>query len=391
MKKITLDRNAVSQITYLSSSFLFFNLLALVVKPSPYRRLLFLPLLLMSPYLLSLSTGYPTMDYCIATAWFTYLFAASDFILLTDVQRELRIMKPSQRADEPIEHASLRRRIAWALKLFTSTTGVGWEHQPRYPLRPSPSIPRRIFVRDQLLQALLTGATFEGVNYYFHTRHPSLYAGGPSLTSFGWLWRYQTIWAWSVPLAASSICVQSLSAAYSVGTGASGPEDWPPFMGSFALAWSVRNFWGRTWHQSMRRFLSAHGKFVAHKMLRLQPGTKASAYAQLYVAFLVSGTMHYLPEYMALRHWGGGALWFFLLQAVAITVEECAQGVGRWLGITGGWKCKLVGYFWVWSWFAFCLPIWQDPLLHTGVFEEVRYSVIAIMRERRAMNVSAQY
>ncbi|KAJ7167814.1 membrane bound O-acyl transferase family-domain-containing protein [Mycena filopes] len=374
---------------YLGCFFLFLNILALVVKPSPYRRLLFLPILLMSPYLLTLGSGYPTLDYCVATIWFTYLFAASDFILLTEVQRELRIVKPPQRADQPIEHAPLMQRILWALKLFSSTTGVGWEHEPRYPPRPSPLIPRRTFVRDQLLQALLMAATFESVNYYFSTRHPSLYAGGPSLTSSGWLWRYQAIWAWCVPLATASICGHSLNAAYSVGTGASGPEDWPPFMGSLALAWSVRNFWGRVWHQSMRRFLSAHGRFVAHKVLRLQPGTKASAYTQLYVAFLVSGTMHYLPEYMVLRHWGGGALWFFLLQAVAITLEECVMGLGRGLGITGNWKWKLVGYFWVWSWFAFSLPIWQDPLLHAGVFEEVRYSIIASRERWRGRSVAA--
>ncbi|KAJ7937069.1 membrane bound O-acyl transferase family-domain-containing protein [Mycena leptocephala] len=176
-------------------------------------------------------------------------------------------------------------------------------------------------------------------------------------------------------------------------------------MGSITLAWSVRNFWGRVWHQTMRRvrhyhrlvrlfikqsttqFLSAHGKFVAHRVLRLKPGSKASAYTQLYVAFFISGIMHYLPEYMALRHWGGRALIFFLLQAVAITVEECVQGLGRRLGLAASWRWKAVGYFWVWSWFAFCLPIWQDPLLHKGVFEEIRYSVIMWLRQRRTQAV----
>jgi hypothetical protein len=204
---------------------------------------------------------------------------------------------------------------------------------------------------------------------------------------------------------ALAACNHALNAAFSVGSGASGPEDWPPFMGSITLAWSVRNFWGRVWHQTMRRvrhyhrlvrlfikqsttqFLSAHGKFVAHRVLRLKPGSKASAYTQLYVAFFISGIMHYLPEYMALRHWGGRALIFFLLQAVAITVEEYVQGLGRRLGLAASWRWKAVGYFWVWSWFAFCLPIWQDPLLHKGVFEEIRYSVIMWLRQRRTQAV----
>lgn len=134
--------------------------------------------------------------------------------------------------------------------------------------------------------------------------------------------------------------------------------------------------------------MSAHGKFIAHRVLRLKPGSKASGYTQLYVAFLISGIMHYLPDYMALRHWGGGALRFFLLQAVAITFEECVQDVGRRLGLRTSWAWKAVGYFWVWSWFAYCLPIWQDPLLHNGVLEELRYSVVVFLRRRRSEGVS---
>ncbi|KAF7352271.1 MBOAT-2 domain-containing protein [Mycena venus] len=360
----------------------------------------------MSPYLLSLSTGHPTLDYCFAAAWFPYLFAASDYILLTDVQRELWMVKPPQRADEPIENAPIFRRISWGISLITSTRGVGWAHEQRYanPPRPSPSTPRGAFIRSQIFQALGFAALTEAINF-FNMRNPALYTGGPSLAAYGWFWRYQVVWAWSIPMAAISICNHALSAALSVGIGASDPEDWPPFMGSIMLAWSVRNFWGRVWHQTMRRvrwssqsydylltkimiqFLSAHGKFVAHKVLRLKPGSNVSAYTQLYVAFLISGIMHYLPDYMALRHWGGGALVFFLLQAVAITFEEGVQSLGRRLGFTESWRWKVVGYCWVWSWFAFCLPIWQDPLLHEGVFEEQHYSVIVVVRQLRAQAV----
>ncbi|KAJ6515266.1 membrane bound O-acyl transferase family-domain-containing protein [Mycena sanguinolenta] len=373
----------MTRIILLGVFFVFFSILALVVKPSPYRRLLFLPLLFMTPYLMSLSTGNPTLDYCVGAAWFPYLFAASDYILLTDVQRQLRLVKPAQRADELIENAPFSRRIVWGFNLFSSARGLGWAHEPRHanPPRPSPSTPRGAFVRSQALQAVLYAALFEAVNY-FNMRDPSLYAGGPSLASRGWLRRYLVVWAWSVPMAAASMCNQALSATLSVSTSSSGPEDWPPFFGPLRLSYSVRNFWGRVWHQTMRRFLSAHGKFVAYRIFGFHPGSTASAYTQLYIAFLISGIMHYLPEYMALRHWGGGALLFFLMQAVAISFEECVQGAGRRLGFKASWGWKVVGYFWVWSWFAFCLPVWQDPLLNKGVFEELRYSVIVLLRRR---------
>ncbi|KAJ7770963.1 membrane bound O-acyl transferase family-domain-containing protein [Mycena maculata] len=340
----TIDRAALSRISYLSYLFVFLSVFALVVKPSPYRRMLFLPLLLMSPYLLSFSTGHPTMDYCVASAWFPYLFAASDYILITDVQRELRMVKPPQRTGEPIETAPLSRRIAWGTQLFTSTRGIGWVHEPRHanPPHPSPSTPRGAFVRAQIAEAVAMAVIFETVNF-FNTRNPSLYAGGPSLAAYGWFWRYLVVWAWGLPMATAAIFGHCLNAAFSVGTGASDPEDWPPYMGSLSLAWSLRNFWGRTWHQSMRRFLSAHGKFVAQRVLHLEPRSAGSAYTQIYIAFLISGIMHYLPEYMALRHWGGGALVFFLLQAVAITFEDAVQNVGKCLGIAANWRWKAVG------------------------------------------------
>ncbi|KAJ6614594.1 membrane bound O-acyl transferase family-domain-containing protein, partial [Mycena sp. CBHHK59/15] len=341
----------------------FLCVLALAVKPSPYRRLFFIPLLLMSPYMLSLDVGHVTANYMIGTVWFTYLFAASDWILLTDVQRELHMVKPLQRADEPIEKASLSRRISWGMKLWSSTRGIGWAHEPRHalPPRPSPSTPRSTFVLSQILWAVVLAVLLEAVNF-FNMPNPALYPGGPSLAAYGWVWRYEAVWAWGMPMYLLGVVQHHFAATLSVATGSSDPEDWPPFCGSITHSWSVRNFWGRTWHQSMRRFLSAHGKFLAHKVLGVKPGSKASAYIQLYTAFLISGIMHYLPEYMALRHWGGRALVFFLLQAVAITFEECVQQLGRRMGITANWKWKVVGFSWVWSWFAFCLPMWQDPL-----------------------------
>ena len=55
---------------------------------------------------------------------------------------------------------------------------------------------------------------------------------------------------------------------------------------------------------------------------------------------------------------------FFLSQAVAITVEDGVIALGRRVGLTGAspiWR--ILGYAWVWTWFAICFPTWQDPLL----------------------------
>ncbi|KAF7335265.1 hypothetical protein MSAN_02337200 [Mycena sanguinolenta] len=318
----------------------------------------------MTPYFMSLSTGHPTLDYCLGNAWFPYLFAASDYILLTNVQRQLRVVKP-----------------AWHGLRAT----LGKSSSP-------PSTPSGAFVRSQVIQAVFFAALCEAVNY-LNMHDLSLYAGGPSLAACGWLRRYLVVWACSsVPMAAVSMCNHALSAAFSVGTGSSGPEDWPPWVYHARL--ECTQLLGPRLapdHASCGPSPHTANLWLTVEFSVFTPGSgsAASAYRQPYIAFLISGIMHYLPEYMALRHWGGGALLFFLMQAVAISFEECVQGVGRRLGLSASWRWKVVGYLWVWSWFAFCLPVWQDPPLHKGIFEELRYSVIVLLRRRQHFKVSS--
>lgn len=89
--------------------------------------------------------------------------------------------------------------------------------------------------------------------------------------------------------------------------------------------------------------LSSHGKFLAHRVLGFPPGSNPSAYVQLYTAFFLSGLIHYGADYAMLRHWGGGAMRFFLLQAVVITFEDGAIHLAKKNGISG----LLVEVLWV--------------------------------------------
>ncbi|KAJ7689818.1 hypothetical protein B0H17DRAFT_1291916 [Mycena rosella] len=80
---------------------------ALISKPSPYRRLFFAPILALTLYMLTSTTGTSDGDYFLATGWLTMFWSASDLILFTDVQRELRqvsLTTPSTLVDpNPIE------------------------------------------------------------------------------------------------------------------------------------------------------------------------------------------------------------------------------------------------------------------------------------------------
>ncbi|KAJ7030352.1 membrane bound O-acyl transferase family-domain-containing protein [Mycena alexandri] len=318
------------------------NLLPLTVKPSPYRRLFFLPIVGLTGYVLLCTTGTFREDYFLALAWLTIFCFASDYILITDVQRELR--QVPVKPDSAIEHAPLLRRLRWALDLFHSPRGVGWAHEPTTTLPPHPQAGtgRGKFVAHRLWKALQFFVLFDlcNLHMYMNTMYPSL------------------------------MLLSSILSVGSVACHLSNPEDWPPLFASPLEAWTIRRFWGRAWHQLMRRFVSTHGKYLAHQILRLPPGGNPSAYVQLYTAFAISAWVHYLAETMALRHWQGGALVFFMLQPLAITLEDFLIFLARRTGFRGGSAARLAGYAWTWAWLALSLPVWQMPLVRAGLMDK---------------------
>ncbi|KAF7291773.1 hypothetical protein HMN09_01236900 [Mycena chlorophos] len=375
---LSVDKHALDKFKRLFYVFLVVYVLALAARPSPYRRLYFIPLLALAIYGAALSSGSPLLDYFLGNFLFITLFGASDWILLTDVQRELYFLNAKEGQQQQIAaDSSFRERVSWALRLLGNPRGVGWAHEARHasPARPPPTTKPWTFVFSQLLTALFAVLLAEAMNLFNQAHTPSLYANrdGPGLagpgsgTSLGE--RYANVLLFAVPFVAWSLIIPgSLSDAVSVATGSMHPQDCPPATGSLEKLFTLRNFWGRVWHQQNRRFLASHGRFFAHRILRLPRGTYLSAYTQLFVAFFVSGMMHYIPEYMTLRNWGGGALRFFLMQALAILVEDRVLALGRQVvGSANTRRWKLLGYLWVWTWFAWTLPGWVDPLARTGL------------------------
>ncbi|KAJ7712524.1 membrane bound O-acyl transferase family-domain-containing protein [Mycena metata] len=336
--------------------------LPLAVKPSPYRRLFFLPIIPLTVYALLCTTGTFRGDYSIGNVWLSYCCFASDYILITDVQRELRQVRVKPDS-VPIENASLLRRLRWALDLFTSPRGVGWAHEPTnvLPPHPPPGTGRARFVAHRLLKTLQYWVVLHLCNLHMSTNN-MFRVDGPDWTAVGWGWRVGALWPGAV----------------SVACGLSNPEDWPPLFASPLEAWTIRRFWGRAWHQIMRRFLSTHGKFLARQM-RLRPGSNASAYVQLYTAFVMSGWIHYQGEVMAFRHWRSGAFMFFLLQAVAITLGDFLIFLAKRAGLQAGSAARLAGYAWTCTWLAWSIPMWQVPLVRGGLYDKDAMSVSVLL------------
>ncbi|KAJ7584636.1 membrane bound O-acyl transferase family-domain-containing protein [Mycena floridula] len=352
---------------WLLPSYLILSFVPLFVRSSSCRRLFFIPITATTYYFLfHTTTGNITSDYGIACGWLTLFFISSDFILLTDVQNELRSVKPPQ--DKPVSQEGLWIRFNWAWDLFTSPRGVGWTHEPTVVLPPRPK--RHKFVIKQLARVAVLGVIFDLANWH-NQYNPAYFRDGPSLTAYGWFWRYESIWGWVVQGYATMAIQNCFVSIMSVSLGRSDAEDWPWLFGSFLDAWTIRRFWGRTWHQILRRFVTAHGRFLSSRILGLARGTNLSAYVQLYTAFLLSATIHYLADYTVLRNWSGGGLKFFISQPLAITIEDGVIALGQRFGIKGSsllWR--LLGYAWVWTWFAPVFPTWQDPLMTAGMMSE---------------------
>ncbi|KAJ6602301.1 membrane bound O-acyl transferase family-domain-containing protein, partial [Mycena sp. CBHHK59/15] len=351
-------------------------LVPLVIKPSPFHRLFFIPILALTYYVIfRTSTGALDTHYYLACSWLTYIFTASDYILLTDVQRELHQVPPSPSppAPPPLATAPLGRHIAWGVDLFLSPRGVGWTHAPlsALPTPPRAGMPRAAFVARQLARAagffLLHDAAA------LHVRWNGVYrAHGVGLAGAGWAARTLGVAGWGLAAYSAMMLAWCVVSAAGAAVGLGAPERWVPLFGGPREAWSIRKFWGRAWHQLVRRFVSAHGKHLAHRVLHLQPGSNASSYVQLYTAFLISALIHYFAETMALRHWRGGALRFFLLQAGAITVEDFLVFLARKTPFVRAPRRVVwaAGYAWTLAWFTLSLPGWQDPLNAAGQMDK---------------------
>jgi hypothetical protein len=120
--------------------------------------------------------------------------------------------------------------------------------------------------------------------------------------------------------------------------------------------------------------VSGIGRLVSNKFLNFPRGTNRSSYAQLYVAFLLSGTIHFAGDLMSQKRMTYHSLRFFLLQALAITFEDLIIYTGKRLLLQAGIKLnpgkaqeswaeaatRVAGYCWVTLWFCLSLPIWRD-------------------------------
>jgi len=205
----------------------------IAAKPSPHRWMFFPPIALTATFLLL------RFNYTVE-AVMILLLSASDYLLLTDVQRELRLIGQSK----SISDAPLSDRLIWAFKLVTGPRGIGWAHEPTAVLPPRPTtLTRGQFIVSRIKWLVFYALVFD-VGQMLARHNPSFQQTAPPLAEQGLLWRSYTMFTFFIISPTFLIMGWNLiPSLVFVTAGFSEPSEWPHLFGSMSEAYTIHNFW----------------------------------------------------------------------------------------------------------------------------------------------------
>lgn len=239
-------------IPYLVLPDIFLCILIAVQAPPVLRLLGFVLHTYVSAHGLRFTTGDPLQDYGIGSAFSGQFFTALHLLWLTRPVNEFR--HENDRVGRSTSELPLWKRVWWTFSVNHSPRGVGWSYQvSNVPARPSQR--RWSFVCSRLLKAARSFLLVDIAQTYLHS-NPLFSLQGPearSITSQGPLLLCVNIVAYMCTPYGMMNMQYSLISAVSVALRISHASAWPDPYGSWVDAYTVRNFWGKTWHQMMRR------------------------------------------------------------------------------------------------------------------------------------------
>ncbi|KAJ5746493.1 toxin biosynthesis protein Tri7-like protein [Penicillium odoratum] len=172
-----------------------------------------------------------------------------------------------------------------------------------------------------------------------------------------------------------------------VGLGISEPANWPPMFGSSFEAYTIRNFWGKYWHQQLRWPLSATSSILTRNILHLPRPSILERYTSTFLSFLLSGLIHLAAQYKGSTFEKRGAVEFFTSFSLGIIIEDGAQAL--WSRITASasdenntpndsntalWK-KIIGYLWVTGWLVGLGAYYSYDMAYIALIEPMPLAV----------------
>ncbi|KAK7060432.1 hypothetical protein VNI00_001197 [Paramarasmius palmivorus] len=303
------------------------------------------------------TTGVPTQDYFFGFWMASQTLVAVQMMLLRKPLDQLR----HERDPIAIREMSFWRRMYWSLCLDHSWRAIGWTHQVNnVPTRPT--VGRVRFIRTSALRVLVTFFLTDMANTFvlYQVRQST-----SEETGGYYLKRAVTIWTW-VYVTVGLATMQYLTLAIlSVSLGVHLPSEWPDNFGKLSDAYTLRNFWGKVWHQNLRRLFTPVSAWIL-QVFRISKGTNASSYVQLYTAFILSGLVHSTGDAFVAWRFAGTSLPYFLSQALAITMEDMILALARRVGCKPSPWTYFVGYCWVFVWGAYSFSTYRDLSVKAG-------------------------
>ncbi|KXX77983.1 hypothetical protein MMYC01_201731 [Madurella mycetomatis] len=305
-------------------------------------------------------------------AWSTYLATLEKIVLLprgaTPESSFWRIDRPAR---EATSYAAFGlSKIRWALTLIFNMRGVRWNYQVKNV--PPVSAGRRLVSRTDFLLRRAAMAVYylvmadlasQAAVTVLYTNEATLVRGQVDSKYLHLRDGRSAVWSFlrAVVFGVQPYYMLQLQYAVlsllAVSVQLSQPTDWPPIFGDLAETTSVRDFWGRYWHQTLRRMFEAWSRAFCDAW-GLRPGTWQSRYARLWLSFLMSGLGHAAsvlilpsPRNITFGERTGGLLAFFLWQAAVITFEDGVKHL--WRRRIGGPSAtesalvRMIGYAWV--------------------------------------------
>lgn len=181
------------------------------------------------------------------------------------------------------------------------------------------------------------------------------------------IFRSSTVLGYWLTTGILNLFMNNVGAIVAVLLGLSSPVDCPPFYGSFSEAYTIRRFWGVSWHQMFRCFLTGHADLVVdHTLPFVSRRSAVSRYTRLTIAFFISGLIHHrADQLMGVPNAENGAVVFFLLHAAFIMVEDALGPV--FIALLPERARHVLGYLWVFAFFAWTSPVWIYSGMRLGI------------------------
>jgi hypothetical protein len=194
--------------------------------------------------------------------------------------------------------------------------------------------------------------------------------------------------------------IYALVAIIGVGSGVYQPRDFPPLLGEIKDWRSVRNHWGRVWHQLFTSpYVSCASALTKLVLPRSIASRSISGYTMTFFVFALSCFSHLIQPIGVGSGWPQvrQSLFFFPAQFAAILFEDSFQK--QYARLTGEWRAaekrsvdgkkqvaqlvwweKLIGYVWLQAWLSWTCSIWVYPTLRRGGEGMMPYSIINELR-----------